>query len=169
MQIYRHKADLILREFIDADLPSLRSLRSDRETQFNLMTAQSLSDWDEEANSWAKSMVAGHYTGLRGAFDVPQARTDSFIGYWQLIPKDNFTLVGLALLPGSRGKGYGKSGFALLNEYAADIGIVPLHLEVLESNSPAIYIYLECGYKVISSAKKIVYGQPRNVLTMSSQ
>lgn len=169
MQIYRQKADLTLREFIDADFPSLVSLRTDRETQFNLMTAQSLVDWDVEANSWAHSMVVGDYKGLRGAFDTSQTLTSGFIGYWQLLPQNDLTFLGLAILPSQRGQGYGRAGFALLKDLATDLELLPLCLEVLESNSHAIRIYLECGFNVVSSESKIVYGESCNVFTMTLQ
>jgi ribosomal protein S18 acetylase RimI-like enzyme len=132
------------------------------------MTNKSLSSWDQEAESWANRMVIGDYKGLRGAFDISQSLICGFMGYWQLISQGNCTYVGLAVVSNLRGKGYGRVGFALVNEFASDIGISPLYLEVLESNSSAIHIYLENGYHIVSSAKRVVYGQTCNVLTMRS-
>lgn len=169
MQIYRQNSNLKLRSFLVGDYPYLTSLRADHDTQFNLITVQSLSKWDDEARSWANSMVAGDYQGLRGAFSTFHTTLPNFIGYWQLVPKNELTFVGLAILPSVRGKGYGKSGFNLVNEYAFDLGLSPLYLEVLESNLSAIHLYLEYGYSVVSSAKQSVYGRICNVLTMRSK
>lgn len=71
--------------------------------------------------------------------------------------------------PDQRSKGYGQAALHLLIKHAfEDLGLLRLHLLVLEDNQPAIRVYEKCGFVVEGRLRKHVFkgGEFKDVLVM---
>jgi len=59
-------------------------------------------------------------------------------------------LLSLAVLPSEQGKGYSKTMLLKAEQLSKDRGSGSMRLEVREHNAPAIRLYHNAGYKVVS-------------------
>lgn len=67
---------------------------------------------------------------------------------------DEGHITNVAVLPAARGRGLGKSLMAELMQYAANLGVRYLTLEVRQSNEVAIAMYRGLGFFKVSVRKK---------------
>lgn len=68
-------------------------------------------------------------------------------------------LMRIAVLPASRGRGYGRELMEILAEYARANRVEEISLEVRASNSAAINLYKSYGFK-IEAVRKRYYSSP---------
>lgn len=68
-------------------------------------------------------------------------------------------LMRIAVLPGSRGRGYGRELMEILAEYASINQVEEISLEVRASNSAAINLYKSYGFKT-EAVRKRYYTDP---------
>lgn len=72
---------------------------------------------------------------------------------------DTADLLDIAVLEDSRGKGVATALMSFMDKECISRGVKEIFLEVRASNTPAISLYLKCGFEKISVRKKY-YGDP---------
>ena len=94
----------------------------------------------------------------------------SLIGYGSLVSiLDEGDIANIAVRTDRRGKGYGRMLISDLENEAKRRGVIYLHLEVRESNSPARHLYESVGFE-IDGIRKNYYTRPQeNAVLMTKR
>jgi GNAT superfamily N-acetyltransferase len=90
------------------------------------------------------------------------------IGYGYTKVENNKVYLTGGLIASYRGKGYGRKLFQHLVETAKTFNL-PISLEVLVSNQPAISLYTSIGFEAVSQNEKVIVMELKNDTTVQSQ
>ena len=143
----------MLRRVEPRDLPCLAAIRSDLALQHLLLAnpdpglaaAPDVGGWiaRREAGGWFRVVVAG--------------RTDEAAGFVQISQvhrKNRHGWMGIALLPGVRGKGIGRQAIGDVQAAAvAELGLRKLLIEVRADNVAAIRLYQTLGFRIVGTLR----------------
>lgn len=87
-----------------------------------------------------------------------------FAGVWVVIDEGHIT--NIAIKEEYRGRGYGKQLTAALIQYAANLGVVYMTLEVRRSNLTAQHVYASMGFIQVGVRKKYYEDNGEDALFM---
>jgi RimJ/RimL family protein N-acetyltransferase len=139
-----------LREFEEADLPGLKRLREDVDTQHLLLAhpahgALGLAD----VADW----VARRRAEPSGAFQIVADERGDAIGFVQIANVHRLDRIGeggICLLPESRGRRLGRAAMLLLMQIAfGRLGLRKLLLNVRADNTSALALYGRLGFRTV--------------------
>ena len=82
---------------------------------------------------------------------------------------DESDVVNIAVLPEYRGRGYGKMLLSRLLSEAKNMGAALVHLEVRQSNIPAISLYESFGFEADGVRKNYYTKPPENAVLMTKK
>ena len=142
-------SEVILRSPAPADRAALLALRRDKDFQ-NLLGAYPPDVYTDDVEAW----LARRQSEAGGAFFViADSSTDACLGFVQITNvhnKGRHGDFGIGLAATSRGRGIGRQAMAKLVDYAArHLKLRKLQLEVQNSNTIAIQLYLSMEFKAV--------------------
>lgn len=80
---------------------------------------------------------------------------NEFVGFFRLVKKEGYFMLGLGLRPDVCGKGLGKELISLIKNYFGSYyPASTLRLEVRDFNSRAIKCYRKCGFHIIDKYRR---------------
>lgn len=139
---------VMLREWREADLERLATLRNDVALQRMLM-AQARPNPVERVRQWLVDRGAREDM----VFFVIAGEDDGVLGYIQVAGIDRFHGhgdLGICLSPEAHGRGAAAEACRLLEEYLVDtMGMHKLTLKVIADNARAIAFYRKLGYREV--------------------
>ena len=132
-------ADITLRRMTLADAPAVHAIEA-----ATFAIPWSLQSFEEEmtCNACARYLVA----------QTPTGDIIGFAGVWVVIDEGHIT--NIAVRKDYRGQGIGRLLTAGLMQYAANMGVQYMTLEVRVSNEPALALYKKLGFKKAGVRKK---------------
>lgn len=134
-----------LRPVEAGDLGMIRDLRNDESTWVHLTDPRPISAGGQAA--WLQSINLGSGKFYFVAFDAE----NPFIGMVRMDEYDSVNRsirVGADVVPGLRGKGYGKAIYGAIKKYCFDIlNCHRVWLQVLETNEVARKLYSHAGFR----------------------
>ena len=95
---------------------------------------------------------------------LPDGQIAGFAGVWVVIDEGHIT--NIAVRKDCRGQGIGRALTAALMQYAANLGVVYMTLEVRRSNEIAQHVYLSHGFIQVSVRKKYYEDNGEDALFM---
>lgn len=159
--------NLLLRPWVDKDLPALTQLRNDVELQGQLLARPRGSN-QEQVKEW----LQGFAQDSQSIFLVIADKSDDVAGFIQVKHMDALNRsaeMGVGLIKGHTGKGLGSEAIGLLGQYLKDAwNLRKLILQVRADNLPAIGAYKKCGFQTCGVWREHVFieGQWRDVAMM---
>lgn len=91
----------------------------------------------------------------------------AYAGAWMILEEGHITNV--AVTPSERGKGLGKAITAALMQYAANLGVQYMTLEVRKSNLVAQSLYQSLGFQTLGVRKRYYENNGEDALLMVCQ
>lgn len=158
---------LLLRPWVDKDLPALTQLRNDVELQGQLLARPRGSN-QEQVKEW----LQGFAQDSQSIFLVIADKSDDVAGFIQVKHMDALNRraeMGVGLIKGHTGKGLGSEAIGLLGRYLKDAwNLRKLILQVRADNPLAIGAYKKCGFQTCGVWREHVFieGQWRDVAMM---
>lgn len=95
---------------------------------------------------------------------LPDGDIVGFAGVWVVLDEGHIT--NIAVRVDQRGKGIGRALTAALMQYAANLGVVYMTLEVRRSNEVAQHVYLSHGFIQVGVRKKYYEDNGEDALFM---
>jgi RimJ/RimL family protein N-acetyltransferase len=160
-------AEVSLRAPRDDDWQHLTDMRNDLELQQALM-ALPRPNTSERTKEWVNRLIAEG----SAFFVIADRDGGAFQGFVQLTriaQVHGHGEVGIALLPGARGKGHGPEALDLLADYArSTFNLRKFVLQVLAGNEAAIRAYERAGFRTVGTLRQHVYsgGAHHDVVVM---
>jgi len=146
---------IILRLVENNDLEDLRLLRNDQSTWSNLNNINLLTEYNQK--NWFKKIKNDPSTMW---FVVTNKKND-FLGVAKIYNIDNVNKslgLGADILKLRRGQGIGKKVYSILLRYAfLYLNVNRVWLQVLKTNSNAIFLYKKMGFKKEGKLEKAIY------------
>lgn len=137
---------IILRAWSEHDLPALQALRNDFPLQQQLMTRPKANSI-EQVKEWLANKTKPADSLF---FIIACKQSDQVCGYVQVVGIDDVTSsgkLGICMVPGDQGKGYGTEAITLLEGYLRTVWrLRKLVLEVLADNERALHLYVKLGF-----------------------
>jgi RimJ/RimL family protein N-acetyltransferase len=139
---------VLLRQAQEDDVQALSVLRGDAATQHLLMSHP------EASGSGVMEWLDRRRNDPDGFFaivaDAADGRAIGFVQLNGIHRLDRHAFGGIALLPGARGRGAGRSAMCALMRVARDErGLRKLQLQVRSDNLPALSLYKSIGFRVV--------------------
>lgn len=145
-------ADVIIRRMTIEDVPQVHQIEHD-----TFPTPWSLDSFEKEAvNPCARYLVAE----LAG-------RVIGFAGVWLVLDEGHIT--NIAIAQEHRGKGYGRALTQGLLQYASNLGIAYVTLEVRRSNERAQNLYKSLGFIAVGVRKRYYEDNGEDAYLMVNQ
>ncbi len=130
--------EYVIRRMTLADVPQVYALEA----------ATFADPWSEQ--SFADEMVKNKCA--RYLVAEAQGRVVAYAGAWIVLEEGHVT--NIAVEEGMRGQGVGKAVTAALMQYAANLGVAYMTLEVRKSNLPAQRMYQKLGFVELGVRKR---------------
>ena len=115
------------------------------------------------AEPWSKNSLANLSVGgsMGVGFVACDATSETVVGYVGMVTVlDEGQITNVAVLPEYRGQGVGRRLLAALTDYAKEVGLSEITLEVRPSNRPAIRLYESFGFETVGKRKNF-YAKPQ--------
>jgi len=96
--------------------------------------------------------------------ELPDGQIAGFAGVWIVLDEGHIT--NIAVREDLRGRGIGRALTAALMQYAANLGVVYMTLEVRRSNERAQHVYLTHGFIQVGVRKKYYEDNGEDALFM---
>ncbi|WP_217182777.1 GNAT family N-acetyltransferase [Streptomyces sp. AC495_CC817] len=137
-----------LRGRTDSDLDALYEVASDLDTWEERNPGRPVARTREAWESRLKEREADPGSDLSFVIDADGAAVGT-IGLFEISEIARHGEIGIALVPGARGKGIGSAALAQIVDFAfTRANLRRVHLEVLSSNEAAIHVYEKAGFVV---------------------
>lgn len=159
--------NLLLRPWVDKDLPALTQLRNDVQLQGQLLARPRGSN-QEQVKDW----LQGFSQDSQSIFLVITDKADHVAGFIQVKHLDVLNRraeMGIGITQGYTSKGLGSEAIGLLGQYLKDAwNLRKLILQVRSDNLLAIGAYKKCGFQICGVWREHVFieGQWRDVTMM---
>ncbi|HEY0416018.1 MAG TPA: GNAT family protein [Gaiellaceae bacterium] len=129
----------VLRGWTDADQAAYRDAMRDPEN------IRRLNDYSDET---AADIEALRVSGTMLVLAIADARSDAFLGFVALIPKEwRSAELAYMVVPAARGRGLAHRAIRLLGDWAfRELSLGRLQLRIAPDNEPSIRVARRCGY-----------------------
>ncbi len=139
--------NIILRAWEESDITSLHSLRNNISLQQQLMSRPQANSI-EQVRQWLRDITIPSDNIFLVIADKKENKTVGFIQVISIDQLNRAGKLGICILPGEQGKGYGSEAISLLQQYLVEVfNIRKLFLEVLKNNSRAHTLYIKLGFQ----------------------
>lgn len=164
---------IVLREYRQEDLPSIREWVNDPEITGTLSHIFTFPQSVYDSESFLKMMIEGRGNEIRG-FVIAEKDTLDYMGQIDLIRIDWLNRSAtLGIVIGRKdklGQGYGREAIHLLKTFVfQSLNLNRLELEVYDYNERAYRCYISCGFKEEGRLRQKIFknGKYHDVIVMS--